>query len=125
MLSPPPGTGAPEEGTDTEGATPVEGAASSLPPPPATRSVPARICTHALVLVVTPVGLPTGTEVPVYEPSTVSDSIRPSRMRQAASSPVRTVRITYGRPSQSPMFSTSVREGRGGLERCEWKTASS
>src|SRR5438270_802787 len=31
--------------------------------------------------------------------------------------------MRYGRPSHCPMFSTSVRDGRGGDERCEWTTA--
>ena len=58
-------------------------------------------------------------------PTFRAGSTRPSSIRQAASSPVWTLRITYGRPSHRPMFSTSVRDGRGGLARCEWKTASS
>src|SRR5881397_3576327 len=33
--------------------------------------------------------------------------------------------MRYGRPCQRPTFSTSVREGRGGAETCEWTTASS
>ena len=49
---------------------------------------------------------------------------RPSIV-QAASSAEPSERIRYGRPCQRPMFSTSVREGRGGEDGCEWKTASS
>ena len=36
-----------------------------------------------------------------------------------------TDRIRYGRRSQRPMFSMSVRDGRASVRGCEWKTASS
>ena len=57
--------------------------------------------------------------------TTASGAILPSSIVQPASESEPSERIRYGLPCQRPMFSTSVREGRGGDERCEWKTASS
>ena len=66
-----------------------------------------------------------GTISATFTRSTASGSIRPSSIVQPASASEPSERIRYGLPCQRPMFSTSVREGRGGEERCEWKTASS
>ena len=66
-----------------------------------------------------------GCELGDVHATTASGSIRPSSIVQPASASEPSERIRYGLPCQRPMFSTSVREGRGGEERCEWKTASS
>src|SRR5205807_1262479 len=66
-------------------------------------------------------------DVPLLHRQVVTSSsvIRPSSIRKAARSLLRSDRITYGLRSHRPMFSTSVRDGRGGEAMCEWNTASS
>ena len=56
---------------------------------------------------------------------TVTGSIAPSLDRPAGERVRSRARDQVGLPCQRPMFSTSVRDGRGGEERWEWNTASS